>query len=1146
MEQRREEGRLARAVVQTGALILVHALSFLPFTGEASNPARIVSFRPQAVQLLRAERRDASVGMEISPGNVLLTGRFGNMSILLPDYMILKMDEETEFRYLGPEGGGNNGVLHKGKVWLRGRSRDAQFGISSPTATATIRGTEWYMEVARDGTTTVGIIDGSVRVANQFGSILLGAQEAAVVKPGAAPVKAALIVTDNAVNWTLRYRPPWDRDDMRRDGEPFSRVIERALAAYHANDAAAAAAVLEEAKPEYGSTPSWQALAGFLQLTAGKDRQAKALFLDVANRAPDWALPHAMLAVAAIVEGNPAEARSRADQALAAEPDSALAMVAKALALKADLKLDEAYAASLAAVARSPGLAAARLTAAAIALESGELAACERLLEAVPPGGPHDAERTTLLGYARLAEGYPVEALDLFRRAVSLDPEEADAVMGEGIALFNLNRPREGVEAMSKAALLAPRSSSFQSYLAKAFSELRRWEDAAQSLERAKRLDPKDPTPHLYEAMLRYAQNRPGEAVRLLEKAASLNGNRAVFRSRFLLDQDSAVLASNAARVYHELMFPRASTLAASRALEINPADEGAHRMLYFALVNDPRAYHQAAESELTALRHLAGPTRGGVIFDEGKVSPYQEMFARAGADVTPGGMHFFSKNGDTRTTQMNGSASVAVKAAAPLAFSVLGLRGETNTDVNTSSSQAYPGYALSTDMSMKQQLDTGYANAFIKWRPTWSLDLYSDLTFIQTETKSDTAVLSGMTIPGFETPGTTATTLSRTKGDTASYRLGGRLKLPGDVQALANYLQRDDSTRLGADTDIERMATTRMSGGQNTLRRIAQAALWKRAGRHDFQAGARYSEGKDSTNSTTVYLPTSTTTTFEAGMRDETRSAYFHHQVRLTDDLRAAWALFAHDLHYRLADGRGHSTTLLHPSAGVSWDITGNWRARAAYIESLVGDRAERLQPVMLAAFPLVSANIFDAYTFEEQLTLTHKTSNAGLDFTLPRIPLFCGVEVSLDRDESSRFAAAGGEAREVRKNSAGRVSAYLETLLTGRLAGNLSYRFSEYEVPDKRYENAAEAGLAYFFPHGPALKLKAGYAERRPDSPQPLTGKEAVLIWEPLVVWNLLDNALRLELKGRYEDRSAESAAGEPKHSSAWWTRLTATVYF
>jgi len=468
-------------------------------------------------------------------------------------------------------------------------------------------------------------------------------------------------------------------------------------------------------------------------------------------------------------------------------------------------------------------------------------------------------------------------------------------------------------------------------------------------------------------------------------------------------------------------------------------------------------------------------------------------------------------------------------------------------TDLDSKTGQSSTGYySMSTDMKMDQTLNTEYYNAFLKWRPLWSLDLFSDLLFVRTETKSDTSVLSSMSFPGFPDFITPSATVSRTTGDTGTYRLGGRFTLPQDVQILTNYVQRDDSSDFRADTAISDSPTTGMRGKQDTIRRIAQAALWKKAGIHTVQVGVRYSEGRDKTGNTTTYLPTDSTSTSETGIKDETSSAYFHHQFPIRNDLQAAWAVFVHGLRYRLEDGRTHSTSFIHPAAGVSWDITENWRARAAYIESLVGDRAERLQPVMMAAFPLVSANISDAYTFEELLTLTHKTLNAGLDFHLPRIPLFCGVEVSSDHDESSRFTGSGGDERQDKKVSAERVNAYLETLITDKLAGNMGYRYAKYEIPDKRHENAMEAGLAYFFPSGPALKFKTGYVERRPDSAESLTGKETAWTWEPLLVWDLFDNTLKIELKAHYEDKDSESATGESQHAYTWWTRIMSTLYF
>ena len=56
----------------------------------------------------------------------------------------------------------------------------------------------------------------------------------------------------------------------------------------------------------------------------------------------------------------------------------------------------------------------------------------------------------------------------------------------------------------------------------------------------AKAYDPRDPTPWFYDAIRKQTDNRPVEALQDLEKSIELNDNRAVYRSRLLLDQDLA------------------------------------------------------------------------------------------------------------------------------------------------------------------------------------------------------------------------------------------------------------------------------------------------------------------------------------------------------------------------------------------------------------------------------------------------------------------------------------------------------------------------------------------------------------------------------------------------------------------------------
>jgi hypothetical protein len=71
----------------------------------------------------------------------------------------------------------------------------------------------------------------------------------------------------------------------------------------------------------------------------------------------------------------------------------------------------------------------------------------------------------------------------------------------------------------------------------------------------AKELDPSDPTPFFYDAIRKQSINQPGEALRDLQESISLNDNRAIYRSRFLLDSDLAARSSSLGRIYSDLGF---------------------------------------------------------------------------------------------------------------------------------------------------------------------------------------------------------------------------------------------------------------------------------------------------------------------------------------------------------------------------------------------------------------------------------------------------------------------------------------------------------------------------------------------------------------------------------------------------------------
>lgn len=138
----------------------------------------------------------------------------------------------------------------------------------------------------------------------------------------------------------------------------------------------------------------------------------------------------------------------------------------------------------------------------------------------------------------------------------------------------------------------------FWSYLGKALYEVKRYPLEMDPLAIAKTLDPNDPTPWLYDAIRKQSVNRPVEAMQDLQRSIELNDNRAVYRSRLLMDQDLAARGATLARVYNELGFQQLALVEGWKAAIEDPSNYSAHRFLSDSYAALPR--HEVARvSEL-------------------------------------------------------------------------------------------------------------------------------------------------------------------------------------------------------------------------------------------------------------------------------------------------------------------------------------------------------------------------------------------------------------------------------------------------------------------------------------------------------------------------------------------------------------------
>ncbi|MGH8478987.1 MAG: TonB-dependent receptor domain-containing protein, partial [Gammaproteobacteria bacterium] len=151
---------------------------------------------------------------------------------------------------------------------------------------------------------------------------------------------------------------------------------------------------------------------------------------------------------------------------------------------------------------------------------------------------------------------------------------------GLGLAKIRDGDLDAGTREIETAASLDPNNSLVRSYLGKAYYEQKRDGLASSEYEQAKLLDPKDPTPWFYDAIHKQATNRPVEALHDLQRAIELNDNRAVYRSKLLLDQDLAARSAALGRIYRDLGFEQLALVEGWKSVNTDPSDYSAHRLL--------------------------------------------------------------------------------------------------------------------------------------------------------------------------------------------------------------------------------------------------------------------------------------------------------------------------------------------------------------------------------------------------------------------------------------------------------------------------------------------------------------------------------------------------------------------------------------
>ena len=183
---------IARRVLLACPLLLLAVGPGASAPAEVGKVARLVG--RVSVATAGAASADARPGMKLHEGDRIVTGPGGRVEVVAEDGTTLAIGERTTVtltRFARPRGaGGGHGLLDLIEGILRiglPLSWD-RFEVTTGTAVASVRSTDWVIEAKPDDT-AVFVVKGRVQVVNRAGTggVLLDPGFGTDVRPGALP-----------------------------------------------------------------------------------------------------------------------------------------------------------------------------------------------------------------------------------------------------------------------------------------------------------------------------------------------------------------------------------------------------------------------------------------------------------------------------------------------------------------------------------------------------------------------------------------------------------------------------------------------------------------------------------------------------------------------------------------------------------------------------------------------------------------------------------------------------------------------------------------------------------------------------------------------------------------------------------------------
>ncbi|MGB8335819.1 MAG: FecR domain-containing protein [Desulfobacterales bacterium] len=502
----------------------------------------------------------------LCPGDTIRVLNNSRAQLALANQSVLRINENTTITLEDVDEDRTTLVdLLKGAALFFSRGA-RKLKVKTQYAIFGVRGTEFFIRT-EEGQAFMSVFEGTVLAENQAGGLTVTSDQSTVVEAGRAPVLTVVARPRDAVQWALYYPPILSLPS----GETPAAVADDArFLAYRASQVLSVGRV-DEAKADID----------------------KALRID-----PNFSDALALQSIIAVVQNDKEKALNQAQKAVVADPQSATAQIALSYARQARFDLEGARTSVEAAVKLDPGNAIAWARLADLQASFGELGKALEAAKKAESLAPDLALTQTVLGFAFLTKVNIDESMAAFEKAITLDQAAPLPRLGLGLAKIRKGDLEEGGREIEIAAGLGSSNSLVRSYLGKTYYEEKRTELDGREYATAKKLDPNDPTPWFYDAIRLQTVNRPVEALHNYQKAIELNDNRAIYRSKLLLDSDLAARQSSLARIYNNLGFQQLGLVEGWQSVNTDPTNFSAHRFLSDSYAALPR--HEIARvSEL-------------------------------------------------------------------------------------------------------------------------------------------------------------------------------------------------------------------------------------------------------------------------------------------------------------------------------------------------------------------------------------------------------------------------------------------------------------------------------------------------------------------------------------------------------------------